>query len=1176
MTLAADPASPPLPAAPADDVVERSVEAAVARAARWVAATSGPQAADERKATERLASLVHDPAGVDLTMHFVDRVVRPEDDAVAARELNRLADAELPDFLSVPDRVLMAAGSRLAPLMPRVAMPLARRRLRQLVGHLVADAGDRPLGRHLAKARADGFRLNLNLLGEAVLGHDEADRRLAAVRRLVERPDVDYISIKASSVAAQLVPWDTEGSRDRLVERLLPLYRAAAERSPQVFLNLDMEEYKDLHLTLDVFEAILRAPGLERLEAGIVLQAYLPDALPALERLTAFATERVDAGGAPLKVRFVKGANLAMEHVDAVLHDWPQAPYTTKADVDANYVRLLDVALTPERTRAVRIGVASHNLFDVALAHEVALARGAGDGMDVEMLQGMAPAQARAVRDDVGRLVLYTPVVHPEDFDVAVSYLVRRLEENSASQNYLHALFAPSSQDGASAGGPTPLDEQEERFRESVRRRFAVPVGPRRTQDRRAEEITAGPAGEGTFTNEPDTDPSLPANRAWARELVARDPGPVRAPVVDDVGAVDDAIARATEAAARWAALPASDRAAALRRAGDLLGLRRGDLVAVMTHEAGKTVAEADPEVSEAMDFARYYAERALELDAVAGATFTPARVVVVTPPWNFPVAIPMGGVLAGLAAGSAVVIKPAPQTVRCAEVGVEAIGQALAEAGAPEGLLQLLRTDEADAGRRLVTHPGVDAVVLTGSSETARLFRSWDPHLHLLAETSGKNALVVTPAADVDLAVADVVRSAFGHAGQKCSAASLVLAVGSVARSERFRRQLADAVRSLPVGPGTDLGTVMGPVIEPPGEDLHRALTTLEPGETWLVEPRQLDGGPGYEGRMWSPGVREGVRRGSWFATTECFGPVLGIMAVKDLEEAAEVAAETGYGLTGGIHSLDDGEVDAWLEMVPVGNVYINRHITGAIVRRQSFGGWRGSVVGPGAKAGGPNYVAQLGTWADDGASPAGASTALREDVAALLTAVSGHVAEQDRTWLREAAGSDEAAWRGEFGVERDETGLDVEANVFRYRPLPVLAVRCGPGATPRDVARVRLAAARAGVPLEISVDADREDLRTLAAAGAHPVPRAQVVVETAEALADRLGAAGPGERLRLLGEPEDVVLRAGADAGTSILRGPALAAGRREMLPLLHEQAVSRTLHRFGHVKGTTAMDA
>ena len=194
---------------------------------------------------------------------------------------------------------------------------------------------------------------------------------------------------------------------------------------------------------------------------------------------------------------------------------------------------------------------------------------------------------------------------------------------------------------------------------------------------------------------------------------------------------------------------------------------------------------------------------------------------------------------------------------------------------------------------------------------------------------------------------------------GQKCSAASLAILVGSVGRSERFRRQLVDAVRSIRVGYPGDLSTRMGPLIEPPGDKLRRALTTLEPGETWLVEPRQLD----ESGRLWSPGLREGVRPGSFFHLTEVFGPVLGLMHADDLDEAIELQNATEYGLTGGIHSLDADEIDYWTEHVEVGNAYVNRHITGAIVERQSFGGWKASNVGPGAKAGGPSYVCLLYT---------------------------------------------------------------------------------------------------------------------------------------------------------------------------------------------------------------------
>ena len=262
------------------------------------------------------------------------------------------------------------------------------------------------------------------------------------------------------------------------------------------------------------------------------------------------------------------------------------------------------------------------------------------------------------------------------------------------------------------------------------------------------------------------------------------------------------------------------------------------------------------------------------------------------------------------------------------------------------------MRCPDDDVGRHLVTHPGVDGVVLTGSYDTARLFLGWRPDLRLLAETSGKNSLVISQTADVDAALRDLVRSAFGHAGQKCSAASLAIVEAPLYDDPGFRRRLADAVRSLRVGPAADPATMVGPVINEPSGPLARALTTLDDGESWLVEPRRIGE------RLWTPGVRLGVRPGSWFHRTECFGPVLGVMRADDLDHAIELQNAVDYGLTGGLHSLDEGEIERWLDRVEVGNAYVNRHTTGAIVRRQPFGGWKRSSVGRGAKTGGPDDI--------------------------------------------------------------------------------------------------------------------------------------------------------------------------------------------------------------------------
>ncbi|OMH31262.1 bifunctional proline dehydrogenase/L-glutamate gamma-semialdehyde dehydrogenase [Tersicoccus sp. Bi-70] len=1138
------------PTPPAPDDPRELAGDAVALVRQWLAEAA---AIPVDASAKNLAGVLRDPGGLPFTVGFVDGVIRPEDDGVAARKLAEIA-ADVPAFLPWYLKTAVRAGGALGPVAPGVVIPAARAALRRMVGHLLVDATESRLGPALERIAAGGNRLNINLLGEAVLGTAEAGRRLEGTAKLLARDDVDYVSIKVSSTVSPTPLWAFDEAVADIVGRLTPLYRQAAGAAARKFINLDMEEYKDLRLTVAVFRAILDQPEFASLTAGIVIQAYLPDAIATIDELTDWAKQRVAAGGAPIKIRVVKGANLPMEHVEADLHDWPAATWPTKQATDANYKAILVRALTPENLAAVRIGVAGHNLFDVAFAWLLASARGVQDGIDVEMLLGMAQAQATAVRRTVGQLLLYTPVVHPDEFDVAIAYLVRRLEEGASPDNFMSAVTDLADE-------PALLEREQARFLaflDDMAALDGVVPAPARTQDRATERPLEAPLPD-RFANTADTDASLPANRDWGRLVLerARDSRAgvdlLEASRIEDAGELDAVLRSAAEAGAAWGARSGAERAGILHRAGQMLAARRFDLIEVMAAEAGKTIDQADPEVSEATDFAHYYAEQARGLDAVDGATFAPARLTLVTPPWNFPVAIPAGSTLAALAAGSAVVLKPAGPASRCGAV----LAQALWDAGVPREVLRFMQVGEEELGRELVAHASVDRVILTGSYETAELFRSFRPDLPLLAETSGKNAIVVTGSADLDLAVRDVIASAFGHAGQKCSAASLVILVGPVRRSARFLRQLEDGVRSLMVGWPQDPRTQMGPIIEPAAGKLAHALTTLERGEHWLVQPRQLD----EDGRLWSPGVRMNVKAGSPFHQTEYFGPVLGVMTADTLSEALELQNGVAYGLTAGLHSLDPEEIGHWLEHVEAGNVYVNRGITGAIVRRQPFGGWKRSAVGPGTKAGGPSYLMGLGAWrrSEATASPAGV----------LLPAVTALVAAAARSgssagFLDRSVASDQVAWEREFGLARDVSGLHAERNILRYLPVPV-RVRLAAGGDVADLIRVAAAGLRAGSRVSISSpELLPEPIRTVLAS-AH----VDAVVES-DAQFARRAADLPGGRIRLIGAAgpalDALMAAVGPRPDIAVYAGEVTEAGRVELLPFLHEQAVSITAHRFG----------
>ena len=1125
-----------IPIVPAKDELSSAV---VEQVQHWVLDASQQK---NSQAANRLSGLLQDSNGLDFAVGFVDGVIRPESLKVAAKNLYRLRKIT-PKFLPWILRAMVSLGANLARPFPWIVIPIARKVLRSFVAHLVIDATSTKLSRSISRLSKQGSTLNVNLLGEAVLGNKEADRRLQKVKDVLSRPDVDYVSVKVSAIVSPHSPWSFNETVSDVIERLTPLYRIASESKKQKFINLDMEEYHDLDMTVAVFKGILSKPEFTNLQAGIVLQAYLPDAVRAMIDIQQFAASRVFAGGAPVKVRVVKGANLPMERVDAESHGWPLATVESKAAADANYKRVLNYALTEERVANVRIGVAGHNLFDLAFAWLLASQRNAQIGMDFEMLLGMAEAQANVIRKTVGTLVLYTPVVHPQEFDVAIAYLIRRLEEGASKENFLSNAFRLTD--------PDIFQVEEERFRDSLSMLdLEIPI-PNRLQDRRNDVAFAPASG---FANAADTDPSLAGNRAWGYEIIGRagtsDIGLdlVANQTISSEANLQEVMDRVVAGGARWANESLQTRATKLHEIGVAMEANRGALIEVAMAEAGKTIDQADTEISEAVDFAHYYAQRALELDKIDGASPVPFGVTVVTPPWNFPIAIPAGGALAALAAGSAVIFKPAGASARCGAVLADIISKII-----DQDVFVPVQLSESGLGKQLLSHPKVDQVILTGGYETAQLFRGFRPDLRLLAETSGKNAIIVTESADYDLAAKDIAYSAFGHAGQKCSASSLVILVGSVHKSKRFLRQLHDAVSSMHVGHANDPRTQMGPMIAAPAGKLLEGLTQLGRGEKWLLEPSQLD----ETGKLWSPGIRVNVVPNSTSHLTEYFGPILSIMIAPNLEAAIALQNSVDYGLTTGIHSLDAVEIEKWLAKIQAGNLYVNRGITGAIVQRQPFGGWKRSSVGPSTKAGGPNYILSLTNWKS---SRSTASAEIRNKSVNELLAIAQltDFSDTEMESLVRAAKSDQAALTETFSNATDPSNLDSERNVLRYRRSDCM-LRIQDTAGSQETMRALSVALILG-NLDVSAfELDKNVITLLKKSGV------RVAIEDQDTFERRL-AASP-RRVRLVGgEPIVDADSAFSNCDVAVYSHELTESGRIELLPFFKEQSVTVTGHRFG----------
>jgi RHH-type proline utilization regulon transcriptional repressor/proline dehydrogenase/delta 1-pyrroline-5-carboxylate dehydrogenase len=1115
---------------------------------------------------------------------MADQVLRLKTPERAAKRMNSLiGQYGLPRYFSTFDRLLLRFGAPVAKWLPRLVIPRVRSKVRKDSRHVIISAEDADFQKYLAQRKASSIRINFNQLGEAVLGNREADRRLHDnIERLLQ-PGVDYISVKLSALFSQINLVGYQQTIEMIKPRLRALYRAAikaasGDSGKPKFVNLDMEEYRDLHLTIDVFRSVLDEPEFDQLPAGIVLQAYLPDSFEMLKSLTKWAKERFERTGTDIKIRLVKGANLAMEQVEASLRDWQQAPFQTKTEVDANFKRMLEFATRPENMRAIRIGVGSHNLFDIAYTLLLRERRGVASRVEFEMLEGMANAQALVIREMSGDCLVYAPVVLDAEFESAVAYLVRRLDENTAPGSFLGALFALEE-------GTPQWNQQRDAFLEASRLAFdpQLTAVPSRQQNRMTEKPGLM---IGDFHNVPDTDFSLPANRIWVEQLIARwremkfQPLPIQVggqlvkPNQSGIGRdpsrpgieayrfaqatmseVQQALETASRACPAWDRAGYPHRASILKQAAVVMAEQRADTIGAMLLDAGKNVVQADVEVSEAIDFANYYARGLDDVGFHDGTRPSAMGVVVVTPPWNFPYAIPAGGVLAALAAGNAVILKPARETVLVAWRLVEQLWQA----GVPREVLQFLPTIDGETGKALVSDPRVAAVILTGSIFTARMFQSWRPELKLYAETSGKNAMIVSSSADLDLAIKDIVYGAFGHAGQKCSATSLALVDKEVYDDPKFFVQLKDAVESWRVASSWDPSALVTPVQREPDPILRRGLTQLDPGESWLVEPKMLDDNP----CLWRPGIRIGVKPGSWYHQNECFGPVLGVMRVENFEQALEIQNSSPFGLTGGLYSLDPEEIATWREQVEVGNAYINRTTTGAIVRRQPFGGWKDSCVGPGPKAGGPNYVATFCQWTQERLPTMLGKPS--QQLSAQLAALIQVLGPEAQPVISAAAGSCAYWWNKEFSVAHDPSRIHGESNHFRYRPRPwfVLRVQDDSEIKLRDSAISLLAAQTAGVKSEISVPANGSE--RLAAIG--KICGATVTTETDAQLANRLSGM-KGGTLRILGDYDPQVYSPSVIGNVPIVSPQVLANGRLELLNYLKEQSVTQIMHRYGNI--------
>lgn len=829
----------------------------------------------------------------------------------------------------------------------------------------------------LKKLWEGGLTFTVDILGEAVVSEEEAELYYGRYLDLIEKlpgnmerwkdqPVLENtpfgktprtnVSIKCSSLYSRIDPMHFRDSVDGIKMRLRKLLRAAVARNAFVYLDMEQNDLREILLTV-AEELWLEKEFKDYPHFGIVIQAYLEDAIFDLERLKNFSEKR----GTAFAVRLVKGAYWDYENILSSQRAWKSPVFLRKVETDANYEKCS--AFLIDAYPLLIPAFASHNIRSLAFALAMAEEKKVPpSGIEVQMLFGMAEPFKKALHSRGLRIREYTPV---GEMLPGMAYLVRRLLENTSNDGFLKAKFVDDKstelllqkpvapEEKASLKGHTSAEPMVDFNRKEVRETFKKTLDELRSIGAKDVRPMLGNTNLETHVPVNIFNPSL------SDEVVTR-LHQLKGSSLPAIHAVLD------EGEKEWKAWPFEKRAAILDKIADKLRENRVRLSCLMTLEVGKNFRESDADLCEAVDFCTYYAAeyrslmKGKEVESALGEKNTylykPRGRALVIAPWNFPLAILCGMAVAPLVCGSSVILKPAEQSSRIAEE----FYKLMLEAGVPANVIAFVPGRGEEVGSALVRDPKIHIINFTGSKavgmdimKAAQEFTGKNHIKKVLAEMGGKNALIIDDDADLDEAVAHSLRSAFGFQGQKCSALSRLIVIGDA--YDTFKERFVEAVKGLRMGPAWEETADVGPVVDSASQ--RKLLEVIERNKASLVYSGEAPAG--LKGNYVPLTIFESSDHKGELGQNEFFGPLVTLFKAKNISEALEIANSTDYALTAGICSRNPESIERAKHELEAGNIYINRPITGAIVNRQPFGGYKFSGVG--AKAGGPDYLLQF-----------------------------------------------------------------------------------------------------------------------------------------------------------------------------------------------------------------------
>lgn len=881
---------------------------------------------------------------------------------------------ELPSVFNV--------GLGLGSLAPSLMAGAIRKNVTQMAKMFITGENPDEALPVLKKARKNKICFTVDILGEATLSEKEALEYQSKYLELIdwiakdankwdEIPQIDRdhegpipkvnVSVKLTALYSQINDKAWDETKNKLKERLRPILQTGKEKN--IFINLDMEQYSVKHLTLEVWKELMMEPEFRSYKHfGCVIQAYLRDSLSDIKDMVKFAQER----GTPLTIRLVKGAYWDYETIESEQRRWPVPVYTNKQESDANYEACADYLL--QNFKFIRAAFGSHNVRSIAAAIVAAEKYGVPqNGFEIQMLYGMADPIKKSLVDMGYRVREYAPV---GELIPGMAYLVRRLLENTSNESWLRGKFAEGQSSDVLLKDPkqnlqvtSPELKSEDRFHNDALKDFAF------EENRNAMKAALEDAKRLMGKTYPlhINGKDITTSRTLSRENPSKTDQVLGHVCMAGTAEAESAYQAAATAFKSWKKTAATERARLVDRLADLMQRDRFKLSATQVLEVGKPWAEADADVSEAIDFCRYYARHMRELAKplrvgnIPGETslyeYLPRGVTLVIAPWNFPLAILTGQAVSAAVTGNTVIMKPAEQS----SIVASGLMDLIKEAGFPSGVFNFLPGYGEEVGEYLVQHPQITTIAFTGSKavglhilKNSAIHKPGQQHVkRCIIEMGGKNAIIIDNDADLDEAVDGVLYSAFGFAGQKCSACSRVIVLEEV--FDKFEARILEATKSIHQESAENPSAYLGPVVDE--EAYQRILQTIEDAKK--SNKLLYQGEAPHGGYYVPPTIFTLVDPKSSLAQNEIFGPVLAIIKAKDLDHALEIANGTEYALTGGLFSRSPANIAKVKAEFEVGNLYINRGITGALVDRHPFGGFKMSGVG--SKTGGPDYLKQF-----------------------------------------------------------------------------------------------------------------------------------------------------------------------------------------------------------------------